>query len=85
MNANDKYILEIDKYEAVNLLEALKYLKVVRGDTGDWHGQIYWRLSHLDLSDYKPNKMWWEQLEDFKLFRESIPPAPDPRLQGWER
>lgn len=80
MSENDKYILEIDKYEAVNLLEALKYLKVVQGDTGDWHAQIYWKLNHLDLSKNKPNKIWQEQLKDFKTFKEAVPPAPDPSI-----
>ena len=72
--------LELDDYEAINLLEALKYLKVVQGDTGDWHAQIYWKLNDLNLSDHKPNKTWQQQLEDYKMFKESIPPAPDPRL-----
>lgn len=35
--------LPLDHYEAINLLEALK----VAPDTGDWHGQVWWKLEGL--------------------------------------
>lgn len=75
-------ILELDDYEAINLLEALRYLKVVQGDTGDWHAQIHYKIFSQLKSALSPNKTWKQQLEDFKRFKEAIPPAPDPSLNS---
>jgi hypothetical protein len=46
-------LMEIDAYEAINLQEALKVIP----DTGDWHGQIRYKLKQVLDNPQVANRM----------------------------
>jgi len=64
-----KYLLPLDEYEISNLREGLRYLKMVRGDTGDWLGQIQNKLDSVEFGkNYLPNKAAERQLEELEKY-----------------
>jgi len=64
-----RYLLPLDEYEISNLRESLRYLKMVRGDTGDWLGQIQNKLDRVEFGKNKlPNKSAEQQLEELERY-----------------
>ena len=75
---DDKTTLELDRYERDNLIALLK---VIYGgyvgplDTGDWCGQIYWKLTDgkgFDPSRHAPNLSPEHQIKSVHQFWEHM-------------
>jgi hypothetical protein len=58
------YNIELDDYEVANLREGLLLLRDSGGDTGDWLGQILYKLPDVE---YGPNLSVQEQKRESAL------------------
>lgn len=61
--------LELDDYEVVNLKALFDVIRTIPlyMDTGDWFGQIYWKLNDeiKSMSDKRPNVLVDDQINKF--------------------
>lgn len=62
------HTIELNNYQAVNLMAAMVFISNLGGDTGDWHAEILHKLVELKVDiDMAPVKSPHEQRRELAL------------------